>query len=217
MPFDVVTRNLPLLASGFALTIAISVASIIIGLAIGLPLAALRMSSIPPVRFVATAYVEVFRNTPVLVQILLIYLGLPELGIRLPPVPAAIIALSLNTGAYLAEILRGGLQGVPRAQLEAAASIALPARVTLVEVILPQAVRSVYPAITNQFILVVLASSIASIIGAAEMTQQVLFLDSRVFRTIELLIFLAAAYAVVTLVLSRLSRLVGHRLDRAFT
>jgi polar amino acid transport system permease protein len=217
MPFDVVIRNLDILLAGIVLTIVISVASIAAGLALGIAVAAARMSRIRALRGVATVYVEVLRNTPLLVQLFLLFFGLPELGFRPSAVQAAVLALSLNNGAYLGEIIRGGLQSVPRGQLEAAAAIGLSPRTTFVEVLLPLGLRSVVPAITNQFILTILATSVASVIGAPELTQQVLFIDSRVFRTIELLVFLTMAYALLTLTLSFASAWLNRRLDRAFT
>lgn len=216
MPFNVVYNNVGLLASGIALTVLISVASILAGMLIGVAVAVARMSPSRALRSVAGAYVEVIRNTPVLVQIFLLYLGLPEFGLRPSPLAAVVIALAVNNGAYLGEIIRGGLQAVPRGQLEAAAAIGLPRRTTFFEILLPQALRTIFPALTNQFILTVLASSIGSIVGAPELTQQVQFLDSRSFRTIELLIFLAAAYAVMTSAVSRVSRSINARLDKAF-
>ena len=216
MPFDVVTRNLDILASGIILTIVISVVSIAAGLALGVVVAASRLSRRPLPRLIATIYVEVIRNTPVLVQLFLLYFGLPELGVRLSAVEAAAIALSLNNGAYLGEIVRGGLQSVPRGQIEAAAAIGLSQRTAFIEILLPLGLRGVVPAITNQFILTILATSIASVIGTPELTEQVLFVDSRAFRTIELLIFLTAAYAVMTLSVSAISSRVNRHLDRAF-
>ena len=216
MPFDVVTRNLDILTSGIILTIVISVASIAAGMALGIAVAASRMSRIRGLRLIATSYVEIIRNTPLLVQLFLLYFGLPEVGFKPSAVQAAIVALALNNGAYLGEIIRGGLQSVPRGQIEAAAALGLSQRTTYVQVLLPLGLRSVVPAITNQFILTILATSIASVVGTPELTQQVLFIDSRVFRTVELLIFLTGAYAVMTLTVSVASSLLTRRLDRAF-
>ena len=216
MPFDVVTRNLDLLASGIGLTILLSVASITAGMVLGIAVAASRMSRLAIPRLIATTYVEIVRNTPVLVQLLLLYFGLPELGVRLSAVQATVVALSFNNGAYLGEIIRGGLQSVSRGQIEAAAAIGLSQRTTFFQILLPLGLRSVVPALTNQFILTILATSIASVVGTPELTKQVLFIDSRAFRTIELLIFLTAAYAVITLSVSLISRWFSGRLDRAF-
>jgi polar amino acid transport system permease protein len=216
MPFDVVTRNLDLLASGIGLTILLSVASIAAGMVLGIAVATSRMSRLAIPRLIATTYVEIVRNTPVLVQLLLLYFGLPELGIRLSAVQATVVALSFNNGAYLGEIIRGGLQSVSRGQIEAAAAIGLSQRTTFFQILLPLGLRSVVPALTNQFILTILATSIASVVGTPELTKQVLFIDSRAFRTVELLVFLTGAYAVITLSVSLISRWFSGRLDRAF-
>jgi len=216
MPFDAVTRNLDFILAGIVLTIAISVASIAFGLVIGIVVAAARLSRIRIINLISTAYVELIRNTPLLVQLFILYFGLPELGIRPTAIQAAIIALSVNNGAYLSEIIRGGLQSVPRGQVEAAAAIGLSQRTAYIEVLLPLGLRSVVPAITNQFILTILGTSVVSVIGVPELTNQILFIDSRVFRTVELLIFLTLAYAVMTFTVSAVASRVNRRLDRAY-
>jgi len=214
--FEVIANSWQLIATGVLLTLEIAIAAIAIGLLLGLLTAIARMGSVAPLRWLATTYVEVLRNTPVLVQLLLIFLGLAEFKLRIPAIPAVILALGVNNGAYLSEIIRGGLQSVHRGQLEAAAALGLPGRVTFREIVLPQGLRSIYPSLGNQFIQTVLASSIGSIIGAPELTQQINFIDPRSFRTIELLAFLTVAYGILTLLLASLVRLFGRRLDRAY-
>lgn len=216
MHFEVVTNNWPLIAAGLLLTLEIAIAAIVIGLVLGVFVSVARVSPAAPLRWLSTAYVEVIRNTPVLVQLLLIYLGLAEFRLRVAAIPAVILALGINNGAYLSEIIRGGLQSVHKGQLEAAAALGLPGGLTFREIVLPQGLRSIYPSLGNQFIQTVLASAIGSIIGAPELTQQINFIDSRSFRTIELLAFLMIAYAILTLVLAVLVRLFGRRLDRAY-
>jgi polar amino acid transport system permease protein len=174
------------------------------------------MSTVAPLRWVAQAYVEVIRNTPALVQLFVLYYGLPELGIRVPAIPSLILALGINNGAYLAEIFRGGLQSVRRGQLEAAAAIGLPQRTTFLQVVLPQAFRSIWPAVTNQSIQVVLGTSLGTIVGVAELTNEAMFINSRTFRTWEVLIVLTLGYALLTLSISLVARLIGWRLDRAY-
>jgi polar amino acid transport system permease protein len=213
---EVITANWQLIASGVLLTLQIACVALLIGTLLGVLVAVARTSGPAPLAALATGYVEVMRNTPVLVQLLLIFLGLAEFRVRIAAIPAVMIALGINNGAYLSEIIRGGLQSVHKGQLEAAAALALAPGTTFREVVLPQALRSVYPALGNQFIQTVLASSIGSVIGAPELTQQINFIDSRTFRTIELLIFLTLAYAVLTLVLSLLVRAFGRRLERAY-
>jgi arginine/lysine/histidine transporter system substrate-binding protein len=213
---EVIVANWQIIASGVLLTLQIAVAAIVLGLLLGLAIALARMSRSPALVWLASAYIEIIRNTPALVQLLLIFLGLAEFRLRIAAVPAVILALGINNGAYLAEIIRGGLQSVHRGQYEAAAALGLPTRVAFREIVLPQAVRSIYPSLGNQFIQTVLASSIGSIIGAPELTQQINFIDSRTFRTIELLACLTLTYAVLTFSLSLLVRLFGRRLERAY-
>jgi His/Glu/Gln/Arg/opine family amino acid ABC transporter permease subunit len=110
--FEVVTNNWQLIATGVVLTLEIAMAAIAIGLVLGLLVAIARVSPVAPLRWTSTAYVEVIRNTPVLVQLLLIYLGLAEFRLRVAAIPAVILALGINNGAYLSEIIRGGLQSV---------------------------------------------------------------------------------------------------------
>jgi polar amino acid transport system permease protein len=216
MRFDVVRDNLPLLLSGLAVTLQVAVGAILLGIALGLVTGVARMSALAPVRWLAGLYVEVIRNTPALVQVFVIYYGLGEFRIRLPAFAALVLALGINNGAYLAEIFRGGLQSVRRGQLEAAAAIGLPGWTALSHVVLPQAVRSIYPAVTNQSIQIVLATSLGTIVGLPELTNQTLFIDSRTFRTTELLITVTLMYAALTLGISIVARLVGWRLDRAY-
>src|SRR3954447_9869684 len=122
---EVIAANWQLIASGIALTLQISFVAILIGMVLGLLIAVTRVSGPRPLALVATWYVEVMRNTPVLVQLLLIFLGLSEFRLRIAAVPAVMIALGLNNAAYLSEIIRGGFQSVPRGQLEAAAALGL--------------------------------------------------------------------------------------------
>ena len=213
---EVIVANWQLIASGVLLTLEIAIVALLIGTLLGVLVAVARISGPRPLAMLATGYVEVMRNTPVLVQLLLIFLGLAEFRLRIAAVPAVMIALGINNGAYLSEIIRGGLQSVHKGQLEAAAALGLGPSVTFREIVLPQALRAVYPSLGNQFIQTVLASSIGSVIGAPELTQQINFIDSRTFRTIELLAFLTLTYAALTLVLSFLVRAFGGRLERAY-
>ncbi len=213
---EVFAANWQLIASGVLLTLEIACASIAIGTVLGVLVAVARMNGPRPVAILAAGYVEVMRNTPVLVQLLLIFLGLAEFRIRIAAVPAVIVALGINNGAYLSEIFRGGFQSVHKGQLEAAAALGLSLGVTFRDIVVPQALRAVYPSLGNQFIQTVLASSIGSVIGAPELTQQINFIDSRTFRTIELLAFLTITYAVLTFILSVGIRVLGGRLERAY-
>lgn len=216
MRFEIISRNLPVLLAGLSLTIQIAIGATILGIILGLITAIFRMGPIRPLNWLATVYIEVIRNTPALVQVFIIYYGLANLGIRLPALTAMIVALGINNGAYLAEIFRGGLQSVKRGQLEAAAALALPSRTTFLGIVLPQAIRSIWPALTNQTIQIVLATSLAAIIGMPELVNQAMFLGSRNFRYTELLLAVTVMYALLTLSVSLISRLIASRLERAY-
>ena len=212
----VVLDNLGVFADGLALTLLIAVSASAGGSAVGLVTALGRMARTAPLRWLATSYVEVIRNTPGLVQLFLVYLGLPRLGIRFSPLVALIVALTVNNGAYVSEIIRAGLQAVPKGQLDAAASLGLSRRVTLAEVVLPQTLRAIHPALANQFIQTVLASSIGTVVGVEELTQVALILESRTYKTVEILTALTLIYIVVTFVLAAVMRRLGTRLDRGY-
>jgi len=188
----------------------------IIGFTLGLLASIAQMSGLAPLRWIARTYIEIIRNSPALVQLFILYYGLPELGIRLPALPSLIVALGVNNGAYLAEIFRGGLQSVPRGQSEAAAAIGLSRPSTFFWIVLPQAVRAVVPATTNQCVQVVLAASLGTVVGVAELTNQSMFIISRTFRTWEVLIVLSLGYAALTWTVSLIGSAVGWRLERAF-
>jgi polar amino acid transport system permease protein len=212
----VVLDNLGVFASGLALTLLVALSASLGGSVVGLLTALSRMAPAAPVRWLAVTYVEVIRNTPGLVQLFLVYLGLPNLGIRFSPLGALIVALTVNNGAYVAEIIRGGLQAIPKGQLDAAAALGLPRRVALAEVVLPQTLRAIHPALANQFIQTVLASSIGTVVGVEELTQVALILESRTYQTVEILVALTLIYVAVTVVLAALMRRLGHRLDRGY-
>jgi polar amino acid transport system permease protein len=213
---DVVLDNLALFASGLALTLGVSVSASLGGSVVGLLTALARMARAAPLRWVATGYGELIRNTPGLVQVFLVYLGLPRLGVRFSPLGALVTALTINNGAYIAEIVRGGLQAIPRGQLDAAASIGLSRRLTLLEVVLPQTLHAIHPALANQFIQTVLASSVGTVVGVEELTQVALFVESRTYRTVEVLTALTLVYVAVTYLLAVLMRRLGTRLDRGY-
>ena len=212
----VVLDNLGVFASGLALTLLVAGSASFGGSVVGLLTALSRMAPAAPVRWLAVTYVEVIRNTPGLVQLFLVYLGLPNLGIRFSPLGALIVALTVNNGAYVAEIIRGGLQAIPKGQLDAAAALGLPRRVALAEVVLPQTLRAIHPALANQFIQTVLASSIGTVVGVEELTQVALILESRTYQTVEILVALTLIYVAVTVVLAALMRRLGRRLDRGY-
>ena len=197
--FDVLLRYIPEIVHGVLLTLQFSVVTMVCGLAIGLVVAVAAISPLTPIRLAARAYVEAIRNTPLLVQLFIVFFGLPSIGIRLDANTAALIALSINMGAYGAEILRAGFESVRTSQIEAGRSLGLTAGQTFRHVVLFQAVKSIYPALASQFVLIMLTTSVVSSIGATELFHQAAFIDSRTYRSFETYTLITISYLVLTL------------------
>jgi len=192
------------LLAGAATTLCLSIAATVLGFAVGVLCAIARTGRSRIAARAAAGYVEAIRNTPLLVQIFIVYFGLASIGIRLGAFTAAIVALVVNVGAYTAEIVRAGIEAVPRSQLEAAECLALDRWQLLRHVVLPPAIERVWPALTSQYVLLMLASSITSQISAEELTAVANRVQSDTFRSIETYLIVAAAYFALSMVLRAL-------------
>ncbi len=196
--FGTVARESDLLLHGAWLTIKLSAGAMFFGLILGVACAQAKQSHRPLLRITVQGYVEAIRNTPFLVQLLLIYLGLPSLGIRLLPVQAALLAMVINVGAYSTEIVRAGIESVPRQHIEAGRALGLnPWQIFRFVVLIP-ALRAVFPALGSQFILMMLASSVVSVISAEELTAVTDMIVARNFRSFEFYIVATGMYLAMS-------------------
>lgn len=203
--FDLVVRSLPLLLLGAGVTLQITVLSVGFGLVIGVFMGMARLSKVWAVRSLAAVYVDFIRGTPLLVQIFLIYFALPLLiGQRIDPFVAAIAACSVNSGAYVAEIFRGGIQSIDRGQMEAGRSLGMTWWQTMRFIILPQAFKRVIPPLGNEFIAMLKDSSLVSVIGFEELTRRGQLIIARTYGSFEIWLTVAFLYLVMTLSISRL-------------
>jgi len=182
----IIIRYLPLFLKGVFLTVEISFLAILIGLPIGILAAVARTSRLKILNLAGAIYVEVFRNTPLLIQIFIIFFGLPGLGVKLSPYISGLTALVLYVGAYNTEVIRAGLEAVPRGQIEAAKSLGLTGVQTFLHVILPQTFRISLPALGNNWVALVKNSSLVSVIGMVELTWVTFDLNALTFRSFEL-------------------------------
>ena len=187
-------------ALGVWLTLQLSVVSTVIGFVLGTLCAIGRADGGPWVRTFVASYVEVIRNTPLLVQVFLVYFGIATLGVHVSANLAAVIALVVNVGAYTCEIVRAGLQSVHKAQLEAAECLGLSRGQTYWHVIIRPAIERVYPALTSQYVLLMLASSITSQISAEELTAVANRIQSDTFRSFETYIVVGILYLFLSFV-----------------
>ncbi|WP_409340553.1 ABC transporter substrate-binding protein/permease [Paenibacillus sp. MBLB4367] len=192
-------------ALGLGYTLLLSALGVLFGFIIGLIVSLLRMSRIRAITWLGTAYVEILRGTPMLVQLMIIHYGLAlTLGINFTPLQSGIITLSLNSSAYLAEIFRAGIQGVDRGQMEAARSLGMSRGLAMRHIIMPQAFKSVLPAIGNEFITIIKESSIISVIGMADIMYQAGIVKNITYKGLSPFIIAAAIYFVLTFMLSKL-------------
>lgn len=210
--WDVVASSLPLLAKGALDTVKFAALSVLIGLVIGVGGVAARVGSIPALSWATRVYVEVVRNTPMLVQLYFIYYGLPRLGVRFDSNLTALIALSLYCGAYVLEIMRAGVEAVGRGQIDAARALGLSERVVFTSVVLPQAFRTSFPALGGQVISMVKLSSLASVIGAVELTYYVVDVVAQTYRSFELYALAGLLYLGLTLTIAGIFRAIEARL-----
>lgn len=156
---------------GMLVTIQVTVLSFAIGMVIACAIAVCRVSPIPPLRIFGTVYVELFRNTPLLVLLFILFFGFPKIGLQWSGFTTAIIGLALYTGAYAGEILRSGLNTVPGGQAEAARAIGLPFGTVMVEVVLPQAVRAVVPPLGSLFLAMIRNSAVVSVVAVSDLVK----------------------------------------------
>jgi His/Glu/Gln/Arg/opine family amino acid ABC transporter permease subunit len=226
MDFSFLSRYWLFYVEGVKNTILLAFVAVLIGSVLGFFIALARLSRVAPTRIASTAYVEVVRGTPVLVQLFIIYYGLQAIGIKFPDFPladallgisfadfmAGAITLALNSAAYVAEIFRAGIQAVDRGQTEAARSLGLGRGMAMRYVVFPQALRNILPALGNEFVVVIKESSIVSVIGVAELMYKADTVRGNTFRPFEPLLVAAACYFLLTFPLSKLLARVERRM-----
>lgn len=196
-------QNLPLLLDGLLVTLEISTAGLAFGFVIGVVIGSLRLSPIPIFRRLGGAYIFVFRGIPLLVQLLFIYYFLPRIGLpNVTPMVAAVIGLSLAAGAYIAEILRGGFLAIPGGQLEAAGLLGMSSGQMLVRIRVPQAVRLTLPALVNEMILLIKASSLVSVVGLADLTRTAQNIAASDYMFVQDYLMLAGFYCLINIPLA---------------
>lgn len=208
--FGTIVGYLPDFAAGAWLTLRLSTLALIAGMSIG-TLAAIALTyGSPWTRRPALVYVEFIRNTPFLIQLYFVFFALPSFGLRLSPSNAALLAMSINFGAYATEIVRAGIEAVPSGQIEAGRSLGLKTAQIVRFIVLFPAIRAVYPALTSQFVLLLLGSSIVSAIAAEELTAIANNINSVTFRSFEVYLTATAIYVAMALSFKGLFGLV-HR------
>ncbi|WP_354523750.1 amino acid ABC transporter substrate-binding protein/permease [Mycolicibacterium sp. 624] len=206
-----IKSTFPMLMAGLKMTLILTVVSIFFALILGVIFGLFRVSRSIWLRAIGTTFVDIFRGTPLLVQAFFIYFGIPStLGFQMSALTAGIITLSLNAGAYMTEIVRGGIQSVDKGQMEASRSLGIGYLPTMRRVILPQAIRTMIPSYINQFVITLKDTSILSVLGIAELTQSGRIIIAGNYKAFEMWLIVGIIYFVVIMALTKLS----DRLER---
>jgi polar amino acid transport system permease protein len=209
--FGAVLAEWPMLARGVAMTAGLTAVSAVVGVSLGVGCAWARAWGPRGLATVVSAYVELIRNTPFIVQLFFVFFGLPSLGVKLTPEIASVIAMVLNLGAYAAEIVRAGVQATPRGQIEAAQSLALTQAQVFLRVVLPPALQRVWPALVSQIVIVMLGSAVCGQIATQELSYAANLIQSRNFRAFEAFIVATLLYLALAIVLRGVLNRAGAR------
>lgn len=217
MAFDfepsVILETAPLLLNGVKLTLLITLGGLGLGLLLGVIVGLANSTTSKVFRFLSLVYIEAIRGTPLIVQVMFLYFGLPlALGMRIPPDMAGVIAIGVNSGAYIAEIVRGAIDSIDRGQMEAGRSTGLTKTQTMLYIIWPQAFRRMIPALTNQCIISLKDTSLLVVIGVGELTRQGQEIIAVNFRAFEVWMTVALFYLAMTLSISAVLRFYERRL-----
>ena len=210
LDYSVVLAKIPILLEGCWVTLQISFFALLLGMVFGIAGALCRISSNRILNAAAFFYVWVIRGTPVMVQLFILYFGLPQLGIKLPSMVAGVLGLAINTGAYITEIIRAGIQAVDRGQMEAALSVGMSYRQAMRRIIGPQAIKICIPPLVNQFIMTLKNSSIASLVTITELFRTGEQIIYTTFRSFEVY----TAVAVFYLIMNSVFMVIADKLER---
>lgn len=211
---EIMKSAFPLLLAGAGITLEITALSVAFGMLIGIIIALIRLSRLKPLRWLGNVYVDFIRGTPLLVQIFLVYFALPGLiGHRVDAFFAAIAACSINSGAYVAEIFRGGIQSIDIGQMEAGRSLGMSWWQTMRYIVLPQAFKRIIPPLGNEFIAMLKDSSLVSVIGFEELTRRGQLIIARTYASFEIWMAVAIIYLILTFTVARLTGLLERKFE----
>ncbi|MDF2961736.1 MAG: polar amino acid transporter permease [Paenibacillus sp.] len=216
LDFSVLNGYIPYVLKGTAITLLFTLVSALFGFIWGTILSLFKISNIQPLRWFATVYTSIFRGTPLLLQLFLIYYATPQLfQYDISPLMAAGLAFGLNSAAYLSETIRGGILSVDQGQREAAMALGIPYRTMMISIILPQAVKNILPALVNECIALLKESSLVSVIGVEDLMRRANVVGADTFKYFEPLIFVGVIYYVLVLILTFIARVLERRMRQS--
>ncbi|MGE7915682.1 amino acid ABC transporter permease [Lysinibacillus sp. RS5] len=211
LDFTAIIPSIPYILKGIGVTLQIAIGASIIGFIIGILLALCKIGKVNVLRWIADFYTSIFRGTPLVLQLMIIYYAVPQLlDIQIDPVPTAIIAFGLNSGAYISEIIRGGINAVDKGQMEAAQALGIPYAKMMKDIIIPQAVKNILPSLVNEFITLNKETAVVTVISALDIMRRAYIVGGATYRYLEPLLFAGVIYYIMTLVLTFL----GKRIEK---
>lgn len=217
---DLFSKYGPLFIDGLKYTLGLSLISVLVGTIIALALAFFRLSKVRVLNLIGTVYVEIFRGTPLMAQLLIVKFGFYDfitkpLGLEIPNLALGVIAVSLNSAAYVCEVLRAGIESIDKGQMEAGRSLGMNHSMTMKLIILPQAIKNILPALCNEFIAVIKETSIISYIGVTDLFYMANIVGTQSYRYFDSIMIIAVIYFIITFTLSKLVRLLERRLSQS--
>ncbi|MET4562109.1 amino acid ABC transporter permease [Lysinibacillus parviboronicapiens] len=211
LDFTAIIPSIPYILKGIGVTLQITIGATIIGFIVGILLALCKIGKITALRWFADIYTSIFRGTPLVLQLMIIYYAVPQLlDIQIDPVPTAIIAFGLNSSAYISEIIRAGINAVDKGQQEAAMALGVPYRKMMKDIIIPQALKNILPSLMNEFITLNKESAVVTVISALDIMRRAYIVGGATYRYLEPLLVAGLIYYIMTLVLTFL----GKRIEK---
>jgi arginine/lysine/histidine transport system permease protein len=213
LDFSQIVPYIPFILEGIWVTLQFVIISIIFGFILGTGLALCKISKVKAWNWFGDAYTSIFRGTPLILQLMIIYFAIPQLtGYDISPFLSAILAFGLNSSAYVSEIIRAGIQAVDKGQMEAAQALGVPYRLMMKDIILPQALKNILPALMNEFITLTKESAIVSTIGYLDLMRRAQVVGADIYRNFEPLIFVGVIYWLLVMVLTIIGKIVERRM-----
>jgi arginine/lysine/histidine transport system permease protein len=216
LDFTQIAPSIPYILEGLRITIQIVLAAALLGFTLGIFLTLCKISKFRLLRWFADGYTSVFRGTPMVLQLLIIYYGLPQIiGFEITAFPAAVIAFGMNSAAYISEIIRAGILAVDKGQSEASLALGIPYRPMMKDIILPQAMKNILPALMNEFITLTKESAVVTVIGAMDVMRRAYIVGGQTYRYFEPLLIAGIIYYILVMVLTILGKAIERRMRKS--
>ncbi|WP_028391675.1 MULTISPECIES: amino acid ABC transporter permease [Bacillaceae] len=216
LDFERIIPSLPYILEGIPMTLKVVAVAAVIGIILGIILSLMKISRIKPLNWIADFYTSIFRGTPLVLQLMLIYFGSPQLfGVQIEAFEAAFLSFGLNSAAYISEVIRGGINAVDKGQREAALALGVPYSSMMISIILPQAFKNILPALMNEFITLTKESAIVTTIGLADIMRRSYIVGGDTYKFFEPILFAGLIYYVMVMILTVIGKLIEGRMKRS--